>query len=95
MEDFNRNDKGRQNRLNNGIIVIGTVIVGVGIWILANSNYDEVTAIRDQRNLQATLEDCKRLFGVGEERTECIDKSLNAFGTGHRKQQWNSGHFTP
>ena len=81
--------------MNNGIIIIVIIIVGVGIWFLANSNYDEVTAVRDQRNLQLTLEDCKRLFDVGDERTECFEKSFNAFGTEQQKQQWHSGYYAP
>ena len=63
--------------------------------MLANSNYDEVTSIRDQRNLQLSLQDCKRLFVVGEERIECFEKSFNAFGTEQQKQQGYSDYFNP
>ena len=75
--------------------MVVVIIIAVIIGILANSNYDEVTSIRDQRNLQLSLEDCKRLFVVGEERTDCFEKSFNAFGTEQQKQRWYSGHFTP
>lgn len=81
--------------MNNAIIIIVVIIIGIGIWFLANSNYDEVTSIRDQRNLQLSLEDCKRLFEVGHERTECFEKSFDAFGDKQQKQQWHSGYFSP
>ena len=80
--------------MNNAIIIVIVAIVAVCIWVLANSNYDEVTSIRDQKNLQFSLQDCKRLF-VGGERTECFEKSFNSFGTEQQKQQWDSGYYTP
>jgi hypothetical protein len=52
--------------LNNAVVtIIIVIIIAVCIGILANSNYEEVTTIRDQRNLQLSLQDCKRLFDVG------------------------------
>lgn len=80
--------------MNNAIIIVIVAIVAACIWVLANSNYDEVTSIRDQRNLQLSLQDCKRLFEGGE-RTECFEKSFNAFGNKEQKQQWGSGYFNP
>ena len=81
--------------MNNAIVIIVVIIIAVGIWMLANSNYDKVASIRDQRNLQLSLQDCKRLFVVGEERIECFEKSFNAFGTEQQKQQWHSDYFNP
>ena len=81
--------------MNNAFIIIFVIVIGVGIWALANSNYGEVTSIRDQRNLQFSLEDCKRLFVVGEKRDECFEKSFNAFGNEEQKRQWSSGYFSP
>jgi uncharacterized membrane-anchored protein YhcB (DUF1043 family) len=82
--------------LNNAVVtIIIVIIIAVCIGILANSNYEEVTTIRDQRNLQLSLQDCKRLFDVGEERTECFEKSFDVFGTEQQKQQWYSGYFNP
>ena len=54
---------------------------------MGNSNYQEVAQVRDQRNLQMSLEDCKRLFVEGFERENCYQKSINAFGTDEQKQQ--------
>ena len=71
------------------------VVVAIIIGIMGNSNYQEVATIRDQKNLQLTLNDCKRLFGVGLERIDCFDKSINAFGTDEQKQQWQLGYYNP
>ena len=81
--------------MNNAIIVIVIIIIAVGIGILANSNYDEIKSIRDQRNLQLSLEDCKRLFDVGDKRIECFEKSFDVFGNAQQKQQWHSDYFKP
>ena len=62
---------------------------------MGNSNYQEVASARDQRNLQLTLDDCKRLFDEGLDRIDCIDKSINAFGTEEQKLQWEAGYFNP
>ena len=63
--------------------------------IMGNSNYQEVTKVRDQRNLQLTLDDCKRLFDEGFERNNCFEKSINAFGTDEQKQQWKLEYYNP
>jgi hypothetical protein len=81
--------------LNNLIIISAVIIVAIFIGILGNSNYQEVAKVRDQRNLQLTLDDCKRLFDEGLNRVECFDKSINAFGTDEQKLQWESGYFDP
>ena len=62
---------------------------------MANSNYQEIAAMRDQRNLQLSLNDCERLFDTGLDRVDCIDKSINVFGTEQQKQQWRAGYFNP
>lgn len=62
---------------------------------MGNSNYQEVASIRDQRNLQLTLDDCKRLFDTGLDRVDCFDKSISAFGTKEQKLQWQAGYFDP
>ena len=67
-------------------IVFGSVIV---IGIVANSTFDDYVSERDQRNLQYSLNDCKGLFAEGYERDDCIEKSINAFGTDEQKQQWS------
>jgi hypothetical protein len=56
--------------LNNLIIIPVVIIVAIFIGILGNSNYQEVAKVRDQRNLQLTLDDCKRLFDEGLNRVE-------------------------
>ncbi|MGI9568003.1 MAG: hypothetical protein ACR2LL_13480 [Nitrosopumilus sp.] len=78
--------------MNNLIIIVVVFIVAIIIGIMANSNYQEVASIRDQENLQLTLEDCKRLFDAGPERNSCFGKSINAFGTNVQKQQWQRGY---
>ena len=60
-----------------------------------NSNYQEVAQVRDQRNLQLTLDDCKRLFDEGLERDNCIGKSINTFGTEEQKKQWELSSYNP
>ncbi len=62
---------------------------------MGNSNYQEVVSIRDQMNLQLTLEDCKKLFGEGLDRVDCFDKSINAFGTEEQIRQWQAEYFNP
>ena len=81
--------------MNNLIIVLIVIIVVIIIGILGNSNYQEVVILRDQKNLQLSLEDCKRLFGEGIERDNCFEKSINVFGTDEQKQQWQSQHPNP
>lgn len=71
------------------------IIVGITIGIMGYSNYQEVASVRDQRTLQLTLADCKRLFDEGLERDNCFEKSINAFGTDEQKQQWNLGYSNP
>ncbi len=70
-------------------------MVAIIVGIVGNSNYQEVASIRDQRSLQLTLEDCKRLFDEGLDRIDCFDKSINAFGTEEQKLQWQTGYFDP
>ena len=81
--------------LNNLVIISAVFVVAIIIGILGNSNYEQVAKVRDHRNLQMTLDDCKRLFIPGFERTECFDKSITAFGTEEQKLQWKSGYFKP
>jgi len=81
--------------LNNLIIITVVIVIGIIIGIMGNSNYQEVASIRDQRNLQLALDDCKRLFDKGLDRVDCFDKSINAFGTEEQKLQWQAGYFNP
>jgi hypothetical protein len=81
--------------LNNLIIIVVVIIVAIIVGIMGNSNYQEVASARDQRNLQLTLDDCKRLFDEGFDRVDCFDKSINAFGTEEQKLQWQAGYFNP
>lgn len=69
--------------------------VGIIVGIMGTYNYQDVAQVRDQRNLQLTLEDCKRLFDKGPERDGCFEKSFDAFGTEEQKQQWKSGYANP
>ena len=81
--------------MNNLIIVLIVIAVGIVLGIMGNSNYQEVAKARDQRNLQLTLDDCKKLFDEGLERDNCFEKSINAFGTNEQKQQWELGYSNP
>ena len=81
--------------MNNLIIISVVIVVGIILGIMGNSNYQEVEKVRDQRNLQLTLEDCKKLFDAGLERDNCFEKSINAFGTDEQKQQWELGYWNP
>ena len=81
--------------MNNLIIISVVIVIGIIIGIMGNSNYQEVAKVRDQRNLQLTLDDCKRLFDKGLERDNCFEKSFNAFGTDEQKQQWELGYSNP
>ncbi|MHA7647969.1 hypothetical protein [Nitrosopumilus sp. S4] len=81
--------------MNNLIIVSVVITVAIIIGIIGSSNYDEVSKARDHRNLQLTIEDCKRLFSEGAEREDCIGKSINAFGTDEQKIQWEMGYSNP
>ena len=64
------------------------IVVAIIIGILGSSNYDVYVAERDQRNLQLTVDDCKKLFLQGMDQEECITKSLDVFGTDYQKEQW-------
>ena len=86
---------GSEKLLNNLIIVFVVVVIAIIVGIMGNSNYQEVAQIRDQRNLQLTLDDCKRLFSEGLERDDCFEKSINAFGTEEQKQQWELSYSSP
>ena len=81
--------------MNNLIIISVVIAVGIILGIMGNSNYQEVVKVRDQRNLQLTLDDCKKLFDDGLERDNCFEKSINAFGTDEQKQQWELGYSNP
>jgi hypothetical protein len=70
-------------------------IVGIIVGILGNSNYDEVSTARDQRNLQLSLDDCKRLFVEGDERDNCFEKSILVFGSDEQIHQWELRHYQP
>jgi len=74
---------------------VTVIIIAIIIGIIGNSNYQEIASIRDQKNLQLTLNDCKRLFDAGIERIDCFNKSINAFGTNEQKQQWRLGYYNP
>ncbi|NNL59220.1 MAG: hypothetical protein HKP31_07165 [Nitrosopumilus sp.] len=81
--------------MNNFIIISVVIAVAIIVGILGSSNYDEVSKARDHRNLQLTIDDCKRLFAEGQQRDECIGKSINAFGTDEQKRQWELGYSNP
>ena len=67
------------------IVIVVAVIVG----IMGSSNYDVYVTERDQRNLQLTVDDCKKLFPQGIDQEDCITKSLDVFGTEYQKEQWS------
>lgn len=69
--------------------------VAIGIGILANSNYEQYTVERDQRNLQISVTDCKNLFSPGVQQDQCITKSLDVFGTEYQREQWNQRYDYP
>ena len=69
--------------------------IGIIVGIMGSYNYQDVAQVRDQRNLQLTLEDCKRVFNEGQERENCFEKSYDAFGTEEQKQQWKLGYTNP
>jgi hypothetical protein len=70
------------------IIVVIVFAIAIGIGILGNSNYEQYVVERDQRNLQASVADCKNLFPTGINQDDCITKSLDVFGTEYQKEQW-------
>ena len=74
--------------MNNLIIVSILFVVAIGIGLLGNSNYETYILARDQRNLQATVDDCKNMFPMGLQRDGCIENSLRIFGTDYQKEQW-------
>ncbi len=71
------------------------IIVAIIVGVMGNSNYQDVASMRDQKNLQLTINDCKRLFDSGLERDDCFEKSINTFGTDEQKQQWRLGYYNP
>ena len=81
--------------MNNLIIVAVVMTIGIIVGIMGSYNYQDVAQVRDQRNLQLTLEDCKKLFNEGLERDNCFEKSYDAFGTEEQKQQWKLGYTNP
>ena len=81
--------------MNNLIIISVVFVVVIIIGIIGNSNYLEVAKVRDHKNLQLTLDDCKRLFDEGFDRVDCFDKSINAFGNEEQKIKWQKGYLTP
>lgn len=81
--------------MNNLIIISIVITIAIVVGVMGNSNYQDVTLARDQRHLQLTIDDCKKLFEEGTERNACIEKSIHAFGTDEQKQQWALGYYTP
>ena len=80
----------------NNLIVVGIVmIIAVIIGIMWNSNYQEIATIRDQNNLQLTVNDCRTLFDEGEDLDACLDKSIRAFGTPEQIVQWEQRNMNP
>ena len=80
----------------NNLIVVGIVmIIAVIIGIMWNSNYQEIATIRDQNNLQITVNDCRTLFDEGEDLDACLDKSIRAFGTPEQIAQWEQRNMNP
>lgn len=81
--------------MNNFIILAVVFTVAIIVGIMGSSDYQEVASIRDQHNLQLTLDDCKRLFDAGLERDACFEKSIEAFGTDEQLRQWHQGYYSP
>ncbi|MBT8243274.1 MAG: hypothetical protein HKP34_06215 [Nitrosopumilus sp.] len=81
--------------MNNLIIIIIVGIIAAVVLAMGQSNYQEVSTIRDQRNLELSLNDCKRLYDPGLQLGDCYEKSINVFGTEEQKLQWQSGYFNP
>ena len=80
----------------NNLIVVGIVmIIAVIIGIMWNSNYQEIATIRDQNNLQLTMNDCRALFDDGKDLDACLDKSIRAFGTAEQISQWEQRNANP
>ena len=80
----------------NNLIVVGAVMaIAIIIGIMWNSNYQEIATIRDQNNLQLTINDCRTLFGEGKELDDCLDKSIRAFGTPAQIAQWEQRNTNP
>ena len=80
----------------NNLIVVGIVmIIAVIIGIMWNSNYQEIATIRDQNNLQLTINDCRALFDEGDDLDACLDKSIRAFGTPEQISQWEQRNANP
>ena len=81
--------------MNNLIIISVVITSAIILGIIFQSNYQEVSQIRNQNNLQISLNDCKRIFDEGLERDNCFEKSISAFGTDEQKQQWELGYSNP
>lgn len=80
----------------NNLIIVGIVmIIAISIGIMWNSNYQEIATIRDQNNLQLTVNDCRTLFDEGEDLDACLDKSIRAFGTPEQIAQWGERNMNP
>ena len=80
----------------NNLIIVGIVmIIAIAIGIMWNSNYQEIATIRDQNNLQLTINDCRGLFSEGKELDACLDKSIRAFGTPEQVSQWEQRGMNP
>ncbi len=75
--------------------MIIVIIIAIVIGSVGNSNYQEVVSIRDQKHLQLSLEDCKRLFNAGPELDDCFEKSINVFGTKEQQNLWERGAYKP
>ena len=80
----------------NNLIIVGVVmLIAIIIGVMWNSNYQEIATIRDQNNLQLTINDCKTLFDEGPELDACLDKSIRAFGTPEQISQWEKRYTNP
>ena len=71
------------------------ISTGIIIGVIGNLNYQEVSTARDQRNLKLSLDDCKRLFDEGDEKDNCFEKSINAFGSDEQLKQWELRYVRP
>ena len=71
------------------------IAIGILIAILASSDYEEYSTERDQRNLRISLDDCDKLFPEGNDRNNCINKSIETFGTEYQKNQWELNTKSP
>ena len=81
--------------MNNLVIVAVVMVIAMIIGVMWNSNYQEIATIRDQNNLQLTINDCKKLFDEGDKLDACLDKSIRAFGTDEQIAQWEQRYESP